>query len=39
MYILTILLLIVTINLDEVKGMFTVLFNDFSRVGNTLLRV
>lgn len=39
MYILTILVLVVTINQGEVRGMFTVLFNDLSRVGNTQLRV
>ena len=39
MYILSILLLIVTINQGEVKGMFTLLLNDLSRVGNTLFRV
>ena len=39
MYILTILLLIVTINQDQVKEMFTLFVNDLSRVGSTLFRV
>lgn len=39
MYILTIFVLIVTINQGQVKEMFTLFVNDLSRVGNTLLRV
>jgi len=39
MYILTILVLIVTIHQGQVKEMFTLLLNDLSRVGNTLFRI